>query len=155
MSIIKLYVPLVKQARTNSCWNGAASMIWLYSQSKTGRQGPMNTLHDRFAITDKHGLPLSMVYKLGEKVGLKSLPMKKVHAQADLYGYLRKHGPIWAAGTFGGGGHVIVLTGVDDNYVYFNDPWEPMKKKKTIAWFNQHLLNNHPHSLMFKDPTRY
>lgn len=154
MATIKLSVPLVKQARDNSCWNGAASMIWLYSQSKTGRQGPMNTVADRFAMADTQGLPLSMAYKLGEKVGLKSLPMKTAYTQSDLYVYLRKYGPIWAAGRFGGGGHVIVLTGVDDDYVYFNDPWEPMRKKASLAWFNQKLFK-YPKSLMYKDPARY
>ena len=151
---IQLTVPLVKQARDWSCWNGAATMIWYYWQQKTGRQGPMNTLQDRFALADTQGLPLSMIWKLGEKVGLKSLPWQSTYSQADLYSFLRKHGPIWAAGTFGGGGHVIVLTGVDSARVYFNDPWEPMRKIHSIAWFNSHVLL-HPNSLMVKDPLRY
>ena len=53
-----------------------------------------------------------------------------------------------------GYGHVIVLTGVDGDHVYFNDP-EPMgegtlDRRESIAWFNNNLLWELQNSILYR-----
>ena len=68
-----------------------------------------------------------------------------------LYAALRLWGPLWCAGYWYGSGHVIVLTGVEDETIYLNDPDGGVAKSDTIAWFNSKLAKI-PSSVMRKDP---
>ena len=54
-----------------------------------------------------------------------------------------------------GVGHIIVLTGVGKDRVYFNDPDQGVKKEGTVKWFNEKLSSQLPGCLMVKDPGRY
>ncbi|NQY89319.1 MAG: hypothetical protein HRT51_16535 [Colwellia sp.] len=69
------------------------------------------------------------------------LPVKNQHTEGDLFKYLRAGGPIWSAGYWFGAGHIIVLTGVSQGKVYFNDPDQGVKKENTVKWFNEKLAN--------------
>jgi hypothetical protein len=157
MATVKLDVPVLAQEKTWCCWHTAANMIWLYSQGKSGRQGPMNTIMPVYE--DNTGLPVSAqaFIVLAQKTGLKALPTKNLHSEGDVYSYLHEHGPLWSAGAFGfnGSGHAIVLTGIDGGTVHINDPDGGRKKTETIAWFNDKLLNAIPGCLMYKDPAAY
>lgn len=150
-----LNVPLHAQAKDNSCWNASAYMLWLYSQQKTGRQGPMATHFEAYAVADKTPLQYKQFKKFGQQVGLKSLPKKTVHSSKDILSYLKDYGPIWCAGTWFGVGHAIVLTGVSDTTVFFNDPDGGIKKNNTVSWWNEKLFSEHDDTLMYKDPNRY
>jgi len=152
---VLLNVPVAAQAKDNSCWNAAAYMIWLYSQQKTGRQGPMATHFEAYDIADKTPLQYDQFKTFGKQVGLKSLPKKALHTSKDLLGYLQSYGPIWCAGTWFGVGHAIVLTGVSDSTVFFNDPDGGVKKNNTLDWWNKQLFSAHADTLMYKDPARY
>jgi hypothetical protein len=155
MATLKLDVPVLAQEKSMCCWHTSANMIWLYSQGKSGRQGPMNTIMPRY--DDNTGLTVSAqaFIVLAQKVGLKPLPTKNLHSENDLVGYLKKYGPLWSAGFWYGFGHVIVLTGIAGGTVHVNDPDGGKKKTGTVAWFNEKLLSAVAGSLMYKDPDAY
>lgn len=155
MSRIRLQVPLVAQEKNNCCWHTAAFMIWLYWRDHTGRSGPMNTLRSNYDAADTDGLGPHMFATLAKTVGLQELPVKNQHVEADLYGYLQNHGPVWSAGYWFGPGHVIVLTGIDSNKVYFNDPDQGVAKEATVKWFNEKLASQIPGCLMVRDSGSY
>lgn len=152
MALLKLDVPVIAQTSSDTCWHASALMVWYYSQNQTGRQGPMNTLADSWVknkpITDWPGL--------ARVVGLKDVStVKKQYTSDDLFNLLTAHGPLWSAGNWFGVGHIIVLTGVDGETIYFNDPDGGKKKTALVSWFNTKLFNPWPDCLQCKDPDRY
>jgi ABC-type bacteriocin/lantibiotic exporter with double-glycine peptidase domain len=119
---IQLKVPLVTQMATMECWYASACMVAYFRVA-----GP------------RLGLPAKWVSNQAE--GLKSIltPASNLTSQ-QLEVILRNNGPIWCAGYWDGVPHIVVLTGVDGQKVYINDP-NPAKRARveTLAWFNQKL----------------
>jgi hypothetical protein len=148
MSSIQLDVPLDAQEKANCCWHTSAYMIWLYWQQHGKGEGPMNTIANSYAMADTTGIGPALFITLAQKAGLSALPVKNQHSQDDLYGYLRDRGPVWCAGFWFGVGHIIVLTGVGPDTVYFNDPDQGVKKTGSIKWFNEKLSSQLPGCLM-------
>ncbi|MES1159519.1 MAG: papain-like cysteine protease family protein [Bacteroidota bacterium] len=151
---IRLDVPTVAQTSDSTCWHASANMLWLYSQSVTGRQGPMNTLANKWSSN----LPVNIrdFVSLAQKVGLKAVfPRPTSYDSNTLEQLLRNFGPLWCAGHWFGPGHIIVLTGVNGNNVYLNDPGNGGKKVNVVSWFNQKLDNHVTGCLMYKDPMAY
>jgi hypothetical protein len=129
-----------------ACWFAAAEMV-----SKYHRPGPRYGLPAVW--DDDNGLLIEQIDRLARSEGLRVVPRPATIDRESLLRILKQHGPIWAAGTFGGNGHVIVLTGVSGDHVYFNDPWEPSRKLRSISWFANHL-GRYSNALLAKDPTR-
>lgn len=155
MPNIQLKVPVAAQEKPNCCWHTSAYMIWLYWQQNGKGAGPMNTVADSYAIADTTGISPPGFITLAQKVGLYKLPVKNQHSASDLSAYLDAGGPVWCAGFWFGPGHVIVLTGVNNDKVCFNDPDRGVKKEGTVQWFNEKLASQLQGSLMMKDPGRY
>jgi len=153
MATLKLDVPTLAQELSDCCWNTSAMMIWMYWQSQSGRQGPMNTLIRTYERN--HGITPQEFITLARTIGLEPLPNKSLHSSGDLHWDLKSKGPLWCAGHWFGPGHVIVLTGIDGGQVFFNDPDGGVKKSATVDWFNKKLASSLHGSLMFKDPGRY
>ena len=150
----KLSVPLEKQRKNSTCWHASALMIWYYSQSKTGRAGPMHSIGSKWEINDPIRPPEFIT--LAEKVGLRRIPnIETAHTEGSLEVLLRAWGPIWCAGYWYGPGHVIVLTGVDTGMVLLNDPDGGKPKLGTLTWFNEKLASQFVGCMMAKDPDRY
>lgn len=150
----KLSVPLEAQQKTSTCWHASALMIWRYSQIKTGRAGPMQTLSDKW-VKNNTITPLEFI-NLAKKVGLVAISgtSNKSHTASSLEGLLKAHGPIWCAGYWYGLGHVIVLTGVDTSMVFLNDPDGGKPKTGSLSWFNTKLASQYAGCMMAKDPSR-
>lgn len=146
MANILLEVDAYKQPDTNLCWHTSAYMIWLYWQSHGGAAGPMNTMIDKY--TANQTLSPQLFVTLGKKVGLKPLPIRRQHTAANLAGYLEKYGPVWSAGYWYDYPHVIVLTGVQGQSVYYNDPEEGESLSESVKWFNEKLAKQIPGCLM-------
>jgi hypothetical protein len=155
MPSIQFDVPLVAQEKSNCCWHTSAYMVWLYWQQNGKGAGPMNTVAPKYAVADTVGIYPQEFITLAQKVGLYKLPVKNYHSADDLHSYLSAGGPVWCAGFWFGPGHVIVLSGVNNETVYFNDPDRGVKKEGTVKWFNEKLASQLQGSLMVKDPGRY
>ena len=155
MPAINLDVPLIAQEKANCCWHTSAYMIWLYWQRNGKGAGPMNTVASSYEVADTYGIGPETFITLANKIGLYRLPVKNYHSEADLCSYLKDRGPVWSAGFWFGVGHIIVLTGVGKDKVYFNDPDQGVKKEGTVKWFNEKLSSQLPGCLMVKDPGRY
>ena len=150
--MVKLDVPRVAQTKDMSCWNASAQMLWYYSQGKTGRAGPMNSLGDKFAANT--GVSLEDFMRLAKSVGLIPVPELESYSALILEGILRTFGPVWCAGQWYGVKHIIVLTGVESGKVFINDPDKGVAKEGTLEWFNQ-KLDKVTNRMMVKDPSRY
>ena len=155
MSDFRLVVPLLAQEKPMCCWYTSAMMIWLYWQSKTGRQGPMDTVGPVYVADTGLEVSAQAFITLAGKTGLKRLPSKNIYSNDDLVDLLKANGPLWCAGTWYGFGHVIVVTGVSSGQVYLNDPDGAQRKVGTLAWFNQKLMNGLDGCVMAKDPKAY
>jgi len=152
--IYLLNVPVVAQTSNMTCWHASASMIWYYWQSITGRQGPMNTLANKWSANQP--VNVDDFVSLAKKVGLKPVdPRPGSYDGKTLQKLLQRHGPLWCAGHWYGPGHIIVLTGINNNTVFLNDPGGGQRKTGSVAWFNQKLNNEIAGCLMFKDPHAY
>ena len=151
---MKLVVPTVAQTSHNTCWHASAQMIWFYWQGIHHRQGPMNTLAASYK-SDMGVRPEQFVI-LAAKAGLKKVDYSfNTYTSAIIQRLLLQYGPLWCAGFWYGVGHIIVLTGVDDNNVYFNDPAGGVRKTEEVAWFNNKLSKTVPGCIMYKDPHAY
>lgn len=153
MSTIKLDVPVLAQELSDCCWHTSAMMIWQYWQGQSGRQGPMNTLGPVY--TANTGLTPQAFITLAKTAGLKAVPDHKTWQSGTLRLALRDRGPLWCAGYWFGVGHIIVLTGVDGEKIYFNDPDQGVKKEATVHWFNTKLANGITGCVMQKDQAAY
>jgi len=144
---IKLDVPLVAQGLSMACWYAAACMVSYYF-----RAGPRQGLPAKW--TANKGITPTDFIALAKVEGLVAMPTPPVgHDGGSLYTALRTYGPIWCAGFWYGPGHVIVLTGIDGNTVYLNDPDGGVEKTGTIPWFNVKVAKL-PGAMMRKDPGR-
>lgn len=131
---VRLNVPLVLQQRSMECWYASACMVAYFR-----KPGPRRGLPDKWAANS--GIQLSEIVNLAKSEGLKSIltPVGTL-TSGQLETMLRNFGPLWCAGKWDGFGHCIVLTGVNGNTLYINDP-SPAKgaRQETLAWFNQRL----------------
>lgn len=126
-------------------------MIWYYWQGRTNRAGPMNSLEN---WSQNKGVQPNQFVKLAKTVGMLPLPDTDNFSPLGLELLLRVFGPLWCAGQWYGLKHIIVLTGVEDQTVYINDPDRGVAKQETLAWFNQ-KLDKIPSRMMYKDPSAY
>jgi hypothetical protein len=145
-------VPIIVQSKSKNCWHAGASMIWAYWQGVTGRQGPMNT--EAAEWEDNKGI--SDCIALGEKTGLVPIIHRPwYYSTKSIELLLRNYGPLWCAGYWYGLPHIIVLTGVDEDFIFLNDPGDGIRKTETVSWFNMHLANHIDGCLLYKDPSAY
>lgn len=132
---IQLAVPVVAQNRPFECWYAAACMVAYYFYP-----GPRLGVPTVWERSDQSGISPREFVQLAENEGLRMVMLPPVAwTAADLERLLRVCGPIWCAGYWYGSGHVIVLTGVDDANVHFNDPSGGRKRSGSIEWFNARL----------------
>jgi hypothetical protein len=134
-----------------ACWYAAACMVSYYYKAGPRLGLPAVWKPDR-------GLTLQAIDELARAEGLKAVPKPTGGLTPEnMIALLKAHGPIWAAGRFLDGypqaGHAVVLTGVKGPFVLYNDPWEPMAKKRAWQWINASLLSL-PNALLAKDPAR-
>lgn len=142
---IKLDVPLVKQLRSMSCWYASVCMVAYYREA-----GPRLGLPDKWNANT--GINLNDFIKLAKVEGLSSIkPPNLDLTEQQLEIFLRNNGPIWCAGRWDGVPHIVVLTGIENNRVYINDP-NPAKGKRveTLAWFNKKLDKHVKNCMMYK-----
>ena len=151
----KIYdVPAEAQTSSNTCWHTSSLMIWYYWQMVSGRQGPMNTLAGKWSANSP--VTISDFVSLAAKVGLaKVIERKSSYTAKNIENMLIRFGPLWCAGFWFGLGHIIVLTGISGNEIYFNDPDGGIKKKGSVAWFNSKLSGEIDGCLMYKDSNAY
>ncbi len=143
MAVI-LQVPLVVQRKSMECWYASVCMVAYFREA-----GPRLGIPEKWAANN--GINLVDFITLAKTEGLLSLmtPAQDLTSQ-QLEVILSNNGPIWCAGKWDGFPHIVVLTGVDGNTVYINDP-NPAKQRRmeTLAWFNQ-KLDKIPNCMMFK-----
>jgi hypothetical protein len=130
----------------NACWYASACMVAYYYEP-----GPRQGIPQIWL--DNIGLYQYNISLLARVEGLKAVPKPRAGLTSDtLIDLLKTHGPIWASGSYGGGGggHAIVITGVRDKTVFYNDPWEPRAKMTTCEWIDANLLSS-PYAMLARD----
>jgi Papain-like cysteine protease AvrRpt2 len=131
----------------NACWYAAACMVAYYYEHGP-RYGLPKVWHANTSLFPQDFGALAKIE------GLKAITKPITGLTSDaLIQLLKAHGPLWAAGRYGGGGsgHAIVITGVKDEAVFYNDPWEPMAKTSTCEWIDSNLMVSHQ-ALLARDP---
>lgn len=154
MNKILYDVPLEAQQKSDTCWHASAFMIWRYWQGVSERQGPMHSLGNQWQNNSTISLGKGSI-ELAKRVGLHDATTIKSHTSSTLHQILKSKGPIWCAGKWFGFGHVIVLTGINGNTVYFNDPDGGRKKWGSVGWFNLKAYSQYAGYMLAKDPKAY
>lgn len=134
-----------------ACWYASAEMVSYFY-----RPGPRLGLPPVWQADQ--GLSVAAINQLAQVEGLKVVTKPTLGLTPDtVEDLLKQHSPIWAAGYYLDGypraGHAIVLTGIDGQFIHYNDPWEPRAKKRPAQWINSRLLNL-PNALLCKDTSR-
>ena len=134
-----------------ACWYAAACMVSYHYAA-----GPRLGLPQIWQADQ--GLTVAAINQLATVEGLKAIPKPAGGLTAEnIVALLKAHGPIWAGGRYLDGypqaGHAIVLTGVKDPFVLYNDPWEPKAKQRSWQWINSNLFHL-PNALLAKDRAR-
>ncbi|MGU7816586.1 papain-like cysteine protease family protein [Burkholderia sp. AW49-1] len=138
-----------------ACWHAAACMV-LYGPDKEGRilAGPRRLAMPKIWLKDE-GLNPSMAPKFAKAARLTVLERPTTVTAEWLARTLSNYGAIWAGGAFQyGSAHSIVITGVQDDTVFYNDPWEPRAKIMTVDDL-QARLGVYPGCLLVKDRRFY
>lgn len=135
-----------------ACWYASACMVSYYYRAGPRLGLPTVWKKDR-------GLSVEAINQLANVEGLTPIEKPKVRLTVEgILELLMNYGPIWAAGYYLDDApkqaHAIVLTGVQDLYVHYNDPWEPKAKKNFAEWIESKLLP-FPNALLVKDKNSY
>lgn len=142
---VMLNVPMVYQDTTMSCWYASACMVAYYHEAGPRLGLPQNYMNNT-------GITAQEFIKLAKVEGFSGVyPLASTITAIQLETYLRRRGPLWAAGMWNGFPHIIVITGVKTDTVYINDP-DPSygRATRTLDWFNRKLCKNLPNCLMYK-----
>ena len=137
MARVVYNVPLVPQCGTLTCWYAAAQMIVRWNrQHWQGRQGAGADI-DSSAVTN-HVCQANTYINLATPGAVATfarhanLRTTYLSVSADgLARLLTVYGPLWYGGRVRGyrgvntGSHVIVITGINEDGVYINDPYPP------------------------------
>lgn len=145
---IRLDVPLVPQMRNKSCWYAAACMVSYYREA--GPRPGLSTTWQEDTGVDR---PRKAALARNEDLEVYPLPIARTFTNQTLYEALNTVGPLWADGDwFDSTPHVIVVTGIDGDTVYFNDPAPTNSGVKdhtmSLAEFNRDLFWGHNNSLL-------
>lgn len=143
---VMLTVPHFPGTKAQSCWHDAARMLYQYKH-----RADISPLDSKYLANA--GIAPNDFILLANKLGLWPIPAPPATITVHYLGEaLSKYGPLWAAGTWNGVNHVIVVTGVDSNgNVFVNDPAFATPQSRTIAWFDQRLYRSETlkNSLMY------
>jgi hypothetical protein len=141
---LKLKVPLVAQDKSMSCWYASACMVAYYFEA-----GPRLGLPKQYAANQGIFPELGEIIKLAKVEHLEPVvAANRNWSSLSLECLLRDSGPIWSAGFWYGFGHVVVLTGIEGDRVFLNDPDGAVAKEESLAWFNQKLGKMWPDCLL-------
>lgn len=131
-------VPLVKQVGDMSCGIACVEMLYLYKARQSDPKAKIpKAVKGQLSEASKvyQGVPNSIqgVIDFGKAFELRRtyIDSSKFIFSDGMKRQLEKAGgPIWYAGMNMGlnkatqGGHVVVITGIDGDKLYFNDPWK-------------------------------
>jgi hypothetical protein len=97
------------------------------------------------------GISSDQFVDLAKATGLRTIPqVNQSYGWSFINDLLSKYGPIWAAGDWNGGPHIIVLTGVDSSgMLMVNDPAFSTPQVRNMGWFNQHIDASLPIPMMY------
>ena len=160
---VRLNVPLVDQsgvkktksgsrALKNACWYAAACMVSYFH-----RPGPRLGMPELWRADQ--GLPPSRIPDLCAAEGLVALNQPTAITPEWLASVLTDYGPIWAAGHFLDRpdkpeiGHVIVITGIQQRIVHYNDPEGPPARTMLLGTLDAGRWR--PDGLLVKGQHRY
>jgi Papain-like cysteine protease AvrRpt2 len=135
-----------------ACWYAAACMVSYYY-----KVGPRKGLPKEWAA-DRGLLSTADINELAIKEGLQIVPKPAGGLTSEaLLQLLKTYGPLWAAGHYFNDNpeakHAIVIIGVRDHLVIYNDPWEPKEKIRSSVWISSNLLPL-PGALLAKNGVR-
>jgi hypothetical protein len=130
---------LIPQDLNNACWWASASMLSLWrNRFRDPFQMDHPALRNNVVRTHRahNGLQWSTMRSFALQLGLVPIPrLDHAPTAAELMGWLRRYGPLWANGlplnrdgNAVGMGHVVVFAGARDTPtedVLIYDPWPP------------------------------
>jgi ABC-type bacteriocin/lantibiotic exporter with double-glycine peptidase domain len=130
-------VPYIRQIHANMCADACVNMLLAFK----GMPHDSELTDNPRGILD--GLDSEEIHSMMAHAGLERTylpePIGKAYGAADLKNYLEKHGPLICRTSNGITGHIILLTGVDNDRVSCHDPWRGPNTMMSLKDFNNSL----------------
>jgi hypothetical protein len=125
---MRYFVQLIPQLTTMGCWAASIAMIRGWADQTSIDPGTIAARDGYQQYLSGNGLPPSDDKILRDWGIIPEAPQS--YTVAGFMELLQRYGPLWVAGTVGGGAHVRVVTGFDPDpdsakaTVWVNDPWQ-------------------------------
>jgi ABC-type bacteriocin/lantibiotic exporter with double-glycine peptidase domain len=135
---MKLNVPYMHQTGAADCWHAAVRMIFGYKRGVS-----MHALDSVYKAGTGLSPSCAAIADLAKQTGMMPVPAIPVSYTGPLLeNLLVRYGPLWLP-LQGKGGHIMVITGVERENIYLNDPGggtpAEYQKKRDFDWFNQYF----------------
>lgn len=140
-TIPKLEIPFHRQQK-NGCGAASVAMVmdyWRTIDATTDSAGPTpREVYAALYQPDLNGIPLAEMKRYVESHGLRAFTLRG--ARADLLEHLAKGRPLIVAtrGSTRKPIHFVVVTGLDDDSVWLNDPTRKRPHRMKLAKFEKH-----------------
>ena len=133
---MKYNVPLIPQTHINSCWAASIAMIlgWKKQMSTSDDIIARNAGGRNYMTSSITGLDPNDKYILRAN-GFKALA-PQCYTSGGINALLSSSGPLWVA-TWAPGPHIRVVTGLQGNTVFINDPSPVNMGSRYTQSFNQ------------------
>ncbi|HLA96770.1 MAG TPA: papain-like cysteine protease family protein [Pyrinomonadaceae bacterium] len=138
----------LSQPTSAACWYSCLRMLFQWKRDKGESKDPDKILEmmDKspnlwpWEMKDNWGIDVGECRETARYLGLTATGDGELEA-ASLKQVLEKHGPVWIAGNWGSGNHVIVVTACnpDDGRIRYINPYQNHNLSDspgTISWLN-------------------
>lgn len=144
-------VPIWGQPMENACWYTSYQMVVAYERSRGRGQGlsdPSEVPYVHKIYTDNNGMEPKERPKVAGMLGFVcDYTSMSVEGMLNLLSY----GPIIYGGQWAtGGAHVVVLVGLSENTLAYNDPLIGREFRDYGTFLSQHLYQKGYQALIYK-----
>ncbi len=144
--------PAVKprsQPKGTCCWLTCFEMMFEWKQDKGDKSKDPAKICDLIDRSEtlwsdylySHGIAPYECREASRMLGMMASGDTTVIDAENLMALLQSKGPVWIAGNWGRGSHVIVVTGCDDTgRIVYIDPWENYSltpSQGTVGWLSK------------------
>lgn len=140
----------VNQPTKASCWYACFRVLFQWKQDKGDTSKDPDKILEMmdkspnlypYMMKDSWGIDAGECRETARYLGLKAAGDGEIDASV-LAEVIKTHGPVWVAGNWGSGSHVIVVTSVDpeDGRIRYINPYQNVGLKDsagTVSWLNE------------------
>ncbi len=142
---VSFQVPGMSQPNSNLCWWTCFKMLTLYHCNQGVSYGQLRDIEthaNAMAIyTQNDGTTTEEIEEIATDLGFSTLAATLTGD--GLRELMEQNGPMMYCGYWpSGGGHCVIITGTDGNYLSINDPWYGTRNNRYQKMASQILIQD-------------